>query len=344
VGGLRVRSDERARNTLLTLAENTDGLAITNTNDTTGAARRLADSLSAYYLLGYYSSNAAADGRYREIEVKVRQRDVHVSARPGYFAPTPEILAAASAPRSTTPSAVDLELAHLARTRPDTALFTHGVPGPGDLRVVAELGSRLVSGGAWSDGADVRVAVHREAGEPVTATGTIEPGARATTVVLPTSAVGAGPWRVGVEVTAATPRRSRSARGAPGDGPLESSLEIAPPAGQLLGEPMAFRANPSPRSPVKPVADFLYRRTERLCVEWPALQALDAHEARLLDRAGGPLPLSPAVIEHSGDDGRLTLAIDLPLAALAEGDYVLELVGTRGAHRERRLLAFKVIR
>ena len=70
-----------------------DGAAITNTNDTTTAARRLADSLSAYYLLGYYSTNTATDGRYREIEVKVRQSRVDVSARPGYFAPTPEILA-----------------------------------------------------------------------------------------------------------------------------------------------------------------------------------------------------------------------------------------------------------
>ena len=39
-----------------------------------------------YYLLGYVSTNAAADGSYRKIELRVDRPDVEVVARPGYFA------------------------------------------------------------------------------------------------------------------------------------------------------------------------------------------------------------------------------------------------------------------
>jgi hypothetical protein len=43
---------------------------------------------STYYLLGYYSTNKRADGRFRKIEVKVKGRDVEVRARRGYTAPS----------------------------------------------------------------------------------------------------------------------------------------------------------------------------------------------------------------------------------------------------------------
>ena len=70
--------------------------------------------------------------------------------------------------------------------------------------------------------------------------------------------------------------------------------------------------------------------------------AADAHTARLLDRAGKPLgqalPFTPL------SDGRTALAVDLPIGPLSEGDYVIELVATRGDISERRLLAFRVVR
>ena len=72
-----------------TLAENTDGRAIVNTNDMRAGFRQIADDLSAYYLLGYSSANTALDGRYRQITVKVNQPKVSVTARRGYLAPSP---------------------------------------------------------------------------------------------------------------------------------------------------------------------------------------------------------------------------------------------------------------
>ena len=67
--------------TLQTLAENTDGIAVVNSNDLDKGLRRIADDLSSYYLLGYYSSNPKLDGGYRKIAVRVKRPGVQVRAR-----------------------------------------------------------------------------------------------------------------------------------------------------------------------------------------------------------------------------------------------------------------------
>jgi VWFA-related protein len=65
---------------LLTLAENTDGIAV-NSNDMAAGLRRIADDVSAFYVLSYYSTNTKRDGKFRRIEVKVKTPDVDVKAR-----------------------------------------------------------------------------------------------------------------------------------------------------------------------------------------------------------------------------------------------------------------------
>jgi VWFA-related protein len=71
-------------NTLRTLAVETDGDAIIDTNYIEKGLKRIADDLSSYYLFGYYSTNAKLDGRYRTITVRVKQPGVRVRARRGY--------------------------------------------------------------------------------------------------------------------------------------------------------------------------------------------------------------------------------------------------------------------
>jgi VWFA-related protein len=81
---------------LRTLAVNTDGQAFLDSNNLAAQARRIADDLTSYYLIGYYSTNAKPDGKFRTITVKSRRPGVEIRARRGYRAATAEELAAAT--------------------------------------------------------------------------------------------------------------------------------------------------------------------------------------------------------------------------------------------------------
>ena len=86
---------------LQTLALNTDGLALVNSNDLTKQIRRMADDLTSYYLLGYYSTNSKLDGKFRAIKVRSKRPGVEIRARRGYTAPTSEEMATARAVADT---------------------------------------------------------------------------------------------------------------------------------------------------------------------------------------------------------------------------------------------------
>ena len=329
VGGLRT-SVTRATDTLRTMAENTDGFAIVTTNDLSGGVRRIDNDLSAFYLLGYYSTNPAANGRFREIEVKVKQPGVRVSARRGYMAPTAEMAAAAAAPRvETGPSAVDEAIGRLASARPDTEMFVAGTATAEGIQVAVELSSAVAARDAWKDGASLEAVATRSDGVNASATAEIPAGERNGELTIALPASHDGTWQV--EVQAA----GRDLR-------LQQRVEVEAVPARLVGPARAWRGMPSPRVPLRPLADVRLTRAERLHVEWPIVSPADARVARLLDRTGKPLgqPLPFSTVAAN----RQVLAIDLPMGSLPEGDFVLELVATRGEESERRLLAFRVVR
>lgn len=68
------------------LAADTGGRYFRNAVTFGPLLERIGRENQRYYLLGYVSTNAAADGSYRKIEVRVNRPDVEVVARPGYFA------------------------------------------------------------------------------------------------------------------------------------------------------------------------------------------------------------------------------------------------------------------
>lgn len=72
--------------TLQQIAAETGGFAAVNTNDFGGAAARIVEENSSYYVLGYLSNNDAADGRVRTIEVRIPGRDLRVIHRSRYAA------------------------------------------------------------------------------------------------------------------------------------------------------------------------------------------------------------------------------------------------------------------
>ena len=73
-------------NTLGELAKSTGGLFFNNSNNLRQGFERVEGDLRNYYLLGYTPANATFDGRFRNIEVRVKRPDVTVAARKGYFA------------------------------------------------------------------------------------------------------------------------------------------------------------------------------------------------------------------------------------------------------------------
>jgi Ca-activated chloride channel family protein len=58
--------------------------------DLDAAYEKVLAEIRAQYLLGYASSNPARDGRWREVEIKVKRPDVRLRNRKGYFAPYQE--------------------------------------------------------------------------------------------------------------------------------------------------------------------------------------------------------------------------------------------------------------
>ena len=72
---------------LAELAHETGGLSFENNNDLLkGIQTAFADGRK-HYVLAYVPSNKALDGAYRKIQVEVKRRNVHVNAKPGYWAP-----------------------------------------------------------------------------------------------------------------------------------------------------------------------------------------------------------------------------------------------------------------
>jgi VWFA-related protein len=77
---------DSSQDTLTSLAADTGGRAFTDSNDFGEAFARVQRDMSAYYLLGYSSTNAAKDGRFRRIRVRVKRDGLRVEARAGYYA------------------------------------------------------------------------------------------------------------------------------------------------------------------------------------------------------------------------------------------------------------------
>jgi VWFA-related protein len=77
-----------SQETLTTLAEDTGGQAFLDTNDFGPAFTEVQRDMSAYYLLGYSSTNPAQDGKFRRITVRLRDTAAgyRVEARSGYYA------------------------------------------------------------------------------------------------------------------------------------------------------------------------------------------------------------------------------------------------------------------
>jgi VWFA-related protein len=313
VGGMR--AETAMSDSIRELSDNTDGIAIVNTNDLTGAARKVADDLTASYILGYYSTNTKADGRVRKITVRLKGSKAAVRARREYRAATTaemtemrEVAAASAAAASAPVSAVETALAELKRLRPEAVLHSRGAIVGDELVLTSEIAAIHVEAGRWKTGAEAQAMVSAASGEVMTAArATLDPASRAVVFHVPLNGA-PGPFTVAIRLRNAT------------DGEATDSISVTRPSG-TFGDAMLFRL-PLPNV-VRPAASPQFRRTERIRIRWPILRKGDSPVARVLGRDGKPIDLAVTVSERA-EAGMPWIVADLNLAPLTAGEYVIE--------------------
>ena len=84
---MRRESEMARRENLRTLGDVTGGFALVSSNNIEGTFTRIVRENSAYYLLGYYSTQDTADGKFRRLQVRVKRPGLQVHTINGYLAP-----------------------------------------------------------------------------------------------------------------------------------------------------------------------------------------------------------------------------------------------------------------
>jgi VWFA-related protein len=72
---------------MATLSSDTGGKAFFDSNDFAPAFAQVQRDTSAYYAVGFHSTNPARDGKYRKLTFKINKPGIKLEFRPGYYAP-----------------------------------------------------------------------------------------------------------------------------------------------------------------------------------------------------------------------------------------------------------------
>jgi VWFA-related protein len=322
-GSMGVR--QKRTDTLKTLAENTDGVALVDSNDLDGGLRRISDDLTSYYLLGYSSTNTKMDGRFRALKVRVTRPGVIVRARRGYRGPTSEEMTSARNTAESMPEGtriVTSAIGRLGSPRGDLpfrinaataigspALWVSGelVPQPGRPDEFAKGGTAVV------DATIGAVTVSSEV--------TLKPGERTFVTQVPVARGATGEISVKARITPLG-----------GGLPFTDMLRVPSTPAPDAAQPLFFRRGVTTGNRWVPAADLRFSRTERIRLEWPVAAGVAVKAVRVLDRVGQPLQI-PAVIgsQAPGTDAssaaraqQTWATVELTLAPLSTADYAIE--------------------
>ncbi|HEX7138048.1 MAG TPA: VWA domain-containing protein [Vicinamibacterales bacterium] len=344
--------------TLRTLAENTDGRAIVNRNDLVAGMQQIARDSSAYYLIGYNSSQAPADGKFHEIKVRVKRSGVQVRSRRGYWAMT-----ATETARALNPSKITAP-------KPVEKALTAAVTRPSSAAVV-----RTWVGTTRGDNGKTRVTfvwepIQKAPGD--VASSRSEPAARVALMAVGTDGSPYYRGKIEAGAAAASPGQVNVTRGGtvsfdvnPGKVQLRVSVEgvssdvldtetreltvpdlTGPQA--MLGTPAVFRARTlrdyqalKTDAGAMPIAIREFSRTDRILLRVPTygpggtMPTLSVH---LLNRAGQAMSeIQPTPAPKEGEQ-----QIDVPLSGLAPGEYLVEIKAKGEAGDAQELVAFRV--
>jgi hypothetical protein len=341
-GNLRTRQDS-----LRFLADNTDGMSVINTNNIDGALKRITDDLSSYYLLGYYSTNTQLDGRFRSIAVRVKRPGVRVRARRGYRGRTAEEVlsrtgGAANAPESTAVTralnavaSVDTRSPFRIRASSWTRPAADGTA-VGSFWIVGELDFRTRRELAWTAGSEAQIVVVAADGHQVdTRTLSVDAADGAFGIRVPeTGTLLPGEYAVRVRLQPA---------GAADPALTDLARVIVAGSGSAFGEAILWRRGPSTGPRYLRTADPRFQRSDRIRLELPEPPVETAETpvtARMLDRAGNPLPIPLQVTRRADPVGEMGwIVIDAALAPMAAGDYAIEV----GQGDAKQMTAFRVV-
>jgi len=342
--------------TLRILAEQTDGRAIVNQNDLVSGLQQMMRDSSAYYLLGYTSSRSLTDGRFHEIEVRVKRDDVQVRNRKGYWALTErDVERALSVEEEAPPRAVDLALSALAAPLRGHTIRTWVGTSRG------ENGRTLVTF-AWEP-TEGRSGVDEPSRVLLTATG--HDGGAFYRGRVPASSMSAGRGLSGVTNSTEAGVTMATFEAEPGGMQLRVAVEgengeildrdrdeIDVPdftgASLELSTPAFFRARNALhwRKLVEdwdavPSVSRDFRRTERLLLRFETYApgvTVPSVEAWLLNRGGDQM--YPLIVQSDGDGRRQQ--VDIRPVGLPPGEYVVELKATALDEEIIRLVAFRL--
>jgi len=321
--------------TLYRLAAETGGQAIVNTNNLTAGLERVIRDASHHYLIGYTPTRELNDGKFHRFEVKVKRRGAKVVARKGYWAPTAEELA--PAPVDPVEPAVSGALTRLQARQDDRVVHVTTAFAPGSAEATALLA-------LWKPVAGFRDRPERLHVEARGADGAVLGIGEG---VL--TADGTGTTRV--EVPAGDVTLRFTAHGASGEvvDRWESALTVPDLSGRTLaiGTPAFVRARTTAAFQAlrkggngTPSPDQAFRTTDLVVVR-AAVAAAEAPvtvTAEVLTRQGKPLATWPAAAiggQHQ---------VELPVRALALGEYVLRFTATRGDESAVATAGFAIVR
>jgi VWFA-related protein len=337
-----------ALDSLRVLADNTDGRAIINRNDLATGMKQIIRDASGYYLLGYTSNRSPTDGKFHEIKVAVARKGVQVRARKGYWALTKEDVERATAPpKPEAPAAVTKALTTLAAPpggRPANFWVGTSLGQNGNTKVTFVWEPGLTEGARNADvpnASAVMLTAVAPDGRPVfrgRVDGSTTPANGAGGSVSFEAPPGQIQLRMSVEADAGRV--------------LDSSVRelTLPDYSQIqvsLGTPrlyrartardvQALRANPA----AAPTVDREYSRTERLLIQIDAYApggVVPALTATLLNRAGAKM--SDFTIQRNAAGSFET---ELPLSALAAGEYLIEFTAKTESGTAQETIAFRV--
>jgi VWFA-related protein len=337
-------ADDPASQTLRSLATDTDGQTLTG--DPGAGLLRIADELGAYYLLTYRAPHIE-DGKFHEVQVKVKRPGVRLRARKGFWAPSPDdALRAALLARANEPPKPAAPLEPMRRVSPlirpwfglargddgktrVTIVWEPAARVPGDRSRVP---ARVVLTALAADGTALFEGPLRPTGPGATE----ENGSQAARAVFD-AAPGRLRLRMSIQDVAAQVLDSDVRDLAVSD--FRRDIAIGTPA--VLRARNARELRLLDVVAAVPVASRVFSRAEHLVIRFPAYGptgAVPLLSAKLMSRVGSTmrdLTIAPAAAPDTNQ-------IDLSLAGLAAGEYVIEITATSPAGEARDRVGFRV--